>query len=260
MRRLWVGLLLLGGCETAGNGGGGVAPVPASAQVDRVEVVSAPERGGTYLLGEEVVFALTLTRGGMIEATGSAWLEFDLGLARQPAALRPTAADRLEFAYRLRRGDHDRDGVSVPAGEIVLSAGGRLRLGGEDLDLRVPGLPADPDHRVFARFDPGDPVLLDATFELPGVELSLGGTPGCATVEEMTPIVEAALGGEPGRAESLFFSGVQLGRCTLLDAGSEAIFLSAEIAGEEDSAYDLALVFAETDNWWTLGDFLNESE
>ncbi len=266
VRKLLAGGLLVTGCGGAGDPGGPLAPAPAGARVGRVEVVSTPTRGNTYLVDEELVFALTPTRGGTTELVGSAWLEFDLGLAREPAAFRPRSGEEhLEFAYRIRRGDHDGDGISVPAGEIVLSSGARLRLGGVDLDRRVPELPADPNHRVFARFRPGERVLLDASLDQPELEFELEGVPGCATVEGITPIVEAALGGEPARAESLFLSGVQLGRCALLASSGEAIFLSAEIAGEGDAVYDLVLVYdgagaSALANWWTLGGFLKEVE
>ncbi len=265
-RLLLAGLLGFAACDGASDGDGPTVPAPTgAARVDRVEWVSKPERGATYLAGETLVFALTLTRGGAIRADGSAWLEFDLGRARQPAEIRPVEGDRLEFAYRIRRGDHDRDGVGVPAGSIGLASGASLRLDGVDLDRRVPELPADPNHRVFARFRPGETVLLDATLERPGVDFELEGAPGCATREAMTPIVEAALGGEPARAESLFLAQVPLGACALLGAKREALFLSAEIAGEGEAAYDLVLVYGEAGgrgpaNWWTLGDFLNETE
>ncbi len=264
MRRLFAGLLLLVGCE---NGVGPSLPDPFAPDpvVDRIEILSAPQRGSTYLVDEELVFGVTLARGGELEAAGSAWLEFDLGLSRQVAELRPIEGERLEFAYRLRRGDHDADGVSVPGGEIALSDGGSITLDSQPIDLSLPAIPPNPDHRVFARFAPGENVLLDATFESPEVTLELEGAPGCEDLDTIEPIVEAALRGEPDRAETLFFQGVQFGRCALLDAGREAIFLDAEIGGDAGLSWDLVLVYAEgggasPSNWWTLGDFLNELE
>ena len=252
----------LAACEEEGAGPTTPDPPAGGSRIERVEMAARPASGDTWLEGEELAFAVWITSGEAVEVFGEVFLRFELGLATQPAALVSWDGPYLDFRYRIRRGDHDADGIAVPAGELALSPGGSLRVGGAELDRSVPELPPDPDHRVFARYRPGERVTLDATFERPGVELALDGAPGCAAVEEITPIVEAALGGEPARAESLFLAGAQLGRCALLRPGGEAIFLSADLGGEGEAAYDLLLVYAEGQrrgpaNWWTLGDFVN---
>ena len=119
-----------------------------------MEIVSEPAANATYLDGEELLFAVLLTSGEEVETTCEVFLIFDLGLASEPAALAAHEAGRLEFRYEIRRGDYDGDGVSVPEGELMFSAGATLQVGGADLDASVPELPADGDHRVFARHSP----------------------------------------------------------------------------------------------------------
>ena len=137
----------------------------ASALIDRVEIVSEPAANGTYLDGEELVFVVLVTSGEEVETTGEVFLIFDLGLASEPAALAASEAGRLEFRYAIRRGDYDGDGVSVPAGELMFSAGATLQVGGADLDASVPELPADGEHRVFARHSPGESLVFDTTLD-----------------------------------------------------------------------------------------------
>ena len=261
---LWV--LLLAACEegevptSPGSGG------PASALIDRVEIVSEPSANGTYLVGEELVFAVLVTSGEEVETTGEVFLIFDLGLASQPATLTAHEAGRLEFRYPIRRGDYDGDGIGVPAGELMLGAGASLRVGGADLERGIPELPADGHHRVFAHFAPGETVVFDPTLDrFPVDTLGPNEIVGCASTEDIAPIVEAVLEGNVPGAANLWSVAYQLGNCAALNENKPAIFLSARIREHRGEIYDLVLVYGSgatlgnpelPANWWTLGGFV----
>ena len=262
-------VLALSGCEEGEGGPTSPEPGgPASAQIDRVEIVSAPAANGTYLVGEELVFSVLVTSGEEVETTGEVFLIFDLGLASQPAPLTAHEAGRLEFRYGIRRGDYDGDGVSVPEGELMLGPGATLRVGGVDLDRDISQLPANVEHRVFARYAPGESLVFDTTLDrFPLESLGLTGAIGCASMEDFTGIVEAVLEGNAAGAATRFQVAWQTGNCATLTEGAPAIFLSAAIAEHRDEVYDLGLAFGPgagpggqqtTANWWTLADFLAE--
>ena len=266
-----VGALLAGalGAAGCGDGEGGPtspAPAPGNARVERVEIVSEPAAGETYLAGEELAFGVWLASGEAVEAVGEIFLVFDLGLAREPARLTHAGEDRLEFRYRIRRGDYDGDGVGVPGGELTLSPGASLRVGGAELDLRLPELPPVPEHRVFARYSPGEALAFDATLDgFPANSLGLPGAAGCAAPEDIVPVVEAVLEGNLPGAANRWSVGFGSGRCAILGEGEPAIFLSAAVSEHEGAIYDLVLAYGPGEaiggarrnaNWWTLGDFL----
>ncbi len=263
-----LGCLLLSGCEE-GEGGptGPEPPEPSNALIDRVEIASEPAANGTYLDGEELVFSVPLTSGEEIETTGEIFLIFDLGLASEPAALTGSEVGRLEFRYQIRRGDYDGDGISVPEGELMFSPGATLRIGGADLDANVPELPADGEHRVFARFSRGESLVFDTTLDrFPVDSLGLTGAVGCASIEDIVPLAEAVLERNLAGAAGLFQVAWQVGRCATLNEGAPAIFLSAAVQEHRSEIYDLVLAFGPGSfaggeaarNWWTLADFLAE--
>lgn len=262
-------LLPLAACEEGGEGPTSPEPgEPSNALIDRVEIVSEPAANGTYLEGEELVFHVLVTSGGEVETTGEVFLIFDLGLASQPAALAAHEAGRLEFRYQIRRGDYDGDGISVPEGELMFAPGATLRIGNAELDASVRELPADPGHRVFARYSPGESLLFDTTLDrFPLESLGLDGAIGCAAIEDFVGIVEAVLEGNAAGAATLFQLAWQTGGCVSLAQDTPAIFLSAAIAEHRDEIYDLVLAYGPgagpggqetTTNWWTLADFLAE--
>ena len=257
------------GCEDTGETPVTPDPVhPSNALIDRVEIVSEPEANGTYLEGEELGFAVLITSGEEVETSGEIFLIFDLGLASEPAAFSATEAGRLEFHYRIRRGDYDGDGISVPAGELMFSPGATLRIGGAEFDASVPELPADGEHRVFARFSRGESLVFDPTLDrFPAGSLGLDGAVGCASTEDIVPLVEAVLEGNLPGAASLFQVAWQTGRCAALNEGAPAIFLSAAVQEHRGERYDLVLAYGlgslpggqeAAANWWTLADFLAE--
>ena len=261
-------LCLLSACEEGDGGPTSPEPGgPSNALIDRAELVSEPAANGTYLDGEELVFSLLLTSGEEIETTGEVFLIFDLGLASQPAPLVAHEAGRLEFRYQIRRGDYDGDGISVPEGELMFSPVATLRIGGADLDVSVSELPADGEHRVFARFSQGEALVFDTTLDrFPLDSLGLNGAVGCASTEDVVPLVEAVLEGNLPGAASLFQIAWQTGRCATLNEGAPAIFLSAAVQEHRGEIYDLVLAYGPGSlpgeeiaaNWWTLADFLAE--
>lgn len=262
-------LLALAACEEGDGGPTSPDPDrPSNALIDRVELVSEPAANGTYLDGEELVFSLLLTSGEEVETTGEVFLIFDLGLASQPAALAASEAGRLEFRYQIRRGDYDGDGISVPEGELMFSPGATLRIGSADLDASVPQLPADGEHRVFARFSRGESLVFDTALDrFPVDSLGLSGAVGCASTDDIVPLVEAVLEGNLPGAASLFQVAWQTGLCATLNEGAPAIFLSAAVQEHRGEIYDLVLAYGPGSlpggqeaaaNWWTLADFLAE--
>ena len=159
--------------------------------------------------------------------------------------------------------------MGVPAGELTFAPGASLRVGGVPLDPAVPELPPVPEHRVFARYAPGQSLRFDATLDgFPVDSLGVEGAVGCAAPEDLVPIVEAVLDGNLPAAEAAWGAGFVTGRCAFLIEGEPAIFLSAAVSQHEGVIYDLVLAFGPgevvggetlTANWWTLGDFLADA-
>ena len=259
-------LVLAAACEDAPNGPSVPEPSPGLGRIERVDIVSAPASGDTWLAGEELAFAVWLSSGEQVTVSGEVFLLFEMGLATDPAALTSSDGDYLEFRYTIRRGDYDGDGLSVPAGELAVSAGGSLRVGERDLDRAVPARPADGAHRVFARFAPGETLGVDDASGRFPLDPGLAGPVGCAAFEDFVFLVEAVLDGNLAAAENRYATARGLGQCGELLVGHEAIFLTARIGEHRETVYDLALAYAPagtaggtvTANWWTLADFLHE--
>ena len=112
----------------------------------------------------------------------------------------------------------------------MFSAGATLQVGAADLDASVPELPADGDHRVFARYSPGESLVFDTTLDrFPVESLGLAGAVGCASTDDIVPLAEAVLEGNLPGAAALFQVAWQTGRCATLTEGAPAIFLSAAV-------------------------------
>ncbi len=259
--------LLLGlgltGCEESETPAAPGEP-ESEGRIVRIEVLSEAGANGTYLVGEELRFGAWVGGGETVDWTGAIWLVFDLGLARQPAALVAADGGRLEFAYAVRRGDYDGDGVSAAEGELEFGSGATLTISGQTVDAAVPALAPAPDHRVYGVHEPGEAVAFAAATEpLPGW-LASEEAVGCRNREEVEEIVRAVLAGDLARAAAGYAAGFQSGRCASLVPGGQGIFLSAAVFGEGSDIVDLVLAYGpgdtvlggETANWWTLGAFV----
>ena len=115
-------------------------------------VVSAPASGDTYEAGERIEIGIVFTRP--VAVTGSPYLEFDLGspdAAREARAnyAGGTGTQDLVFAYTVRPGDRDDDGIEIAAGSIRLNEGGiRDVESGEQAAIEYAASGVQAGHRV----------------------------------------------------------------------------------------------------------------
>ncbi|MCY4012691.1 MAG: autotransporter outer membrane beta-barrel domain-containing protein [Gammaproteobacteria bacterium] len=113
--------------------------------VDSVEIVSDAGSDSTYVPGDVVEVQVTFS--GPVHVTGEPVLTLSIGANSRLAAFASgSGTTALLFSYAVVEGDHDEDGISVPAngltgGEITDEAGNLV-----DRDFRA--LPADPGHKV----------------------------------------------------------------------------------------------------------------
>ena len=257
---------VLSGCADDGPTSPDDPDREGAGRIVRLEILSEPDAHGTYLVGEEVRLGAWVGGATTVEAEGSVWLGIALGRARQPAELVETGDERLEFAYRIRRGDYDGDGISVPAGELEFGPGAALTADGAAVDPAVLALEAQPDHRVFGKHEAGETVAFTAaTEQLPAPFASDEQAVGCRDREVLEDLVRAVLGGDFIAAASRYTFAAAAGECAELVAGEPAIFLSAAVFDDGGDVVDLVLAYGparlanaggETANWWTLGDFI----
>ena len=95
--------------------------------------------------------------------------------------------------------------------------------------------------------------------------LGLSGIVGCASTDDLVPIVEAVLERNAAGAASRWSVAYQLGNCAVLDENRPGIFLSAGVREHRGDSYDLVLAYGSAAtlgdpevaaNWWTLGGFV----
>ena len=117
------------------------------AAVVRVEIVNGPK---TYAAGEPIEIDVEFTRD--VHVTGSPVLALSVGEDTVDAGYVAGSGTRiLRFAYAVRPGDHDDDGVSIAADAL---AGGTIADdAGNAADRGFEALPADPRHTVDARIE-----------------------------------------------------------------------------------------------------------
>lgn len=229
-------------------------------------MLSEPASHGTYLAGEEVRIGASVGGASALEWEGSVWLVFDLGLASEPAELTRSEGEQAEFVYRIRRGDYDGDGISAPEGELQFGPGASLTADAGAVDPALPALEIQPDHRVFARHEPGETIVFShSVVQLPAPLVASEAAVGCREREVVEELVGAVLRGDLSAAAARYGAARIAGECAELVAGETAIFLSAAIFEEEGEVVDVVLAYgparlenggAETANWWTLGDFV----
>ena len=117
-----------------------LGPVPAS-----VSIVSAPESGDAYGLGENIQVEITFTE--LVHVTGEPVLILSIGAnSRSAGFVSGSGTAVLLFRYTVQTGDLDDDGISIATdalreGEITRATGGTV-------STRLPALPAQAGHKV----------------------------------------------------------------------------------------------------------------
>ena len=121
----------------------GVSPA-----VIRVTVVSTPDAGGVYGLGEPIRVAVEFGEEVHVTEDGGALsLVLSIGENLREATLTGgSGTDTLTFRYVIQENDSDEDGISI--GPNALQEGAIEDAAGNPVDRTFAGLAADGDHRV----------------------------------------------------------------------------------------------------------------
>ncbi|MDE0225767.1 MAG: hypothetical protein OXP28_11580 [Gammaproteobacteria bacterium] len=90
-------------------------------RVTNIAVISSPERGDTYQLGETVEVMVEFD--GAVKATGDPRLALIIGTRKRHATFSGWGSDALYFSYTVQAGDSDEDGFGIPANALVLGGG-----------------------------------------------------------------------------------------------------------------------------------------
>ena len=119
-----------------------------------VALASTPANGSDYLPGETI--AVQATWDAPVTVSGTPAIGLEVGGVTQRAGYdeaASSAAGAPVFSYVVRAQDLDRDGVSVPAGELLLGDGAALdyRDGAGAANLRHAGLDTQAGHKVKDR-------------------------------------------------------------------------------------------------------------
>ena len=120
-------------------------------------IVSAPEAGTTYGLGEDIEIEVRFDT--VIHATEDPVLVIEIGGGTAEAALvSGSGTDTLTFRYRVQEGDFDDDGISIGPGAL---REGRIEDGaGNVVEPTFVALAADPGQTVDGRVDGVIPAIL----------------------------------------------------------------------------------------------------
>ncbi len=103
----------------------------------------------TYIRGATV--EVTVTFSEAVTVQGTPQLTLDLGGTRAPAAyVRGTGTPHVVFAYTIKAGDVDSDGLAIPANALTRPAGATLQnlVGTRDARVPHPAVPAQAGHQV----------------------------------------------------------------------------------------------------------------
>ena len=140
----------------ASDGGTGRSPAATTdvtpqgpPRITLVAVTSSPglDNGTTYGAGEEIRIAVTFDQD--VEVTGNPRFRFDLGASdRQAGYDTGNGTETLVFAYTVRTGDRDDDGIGIGANVIRLNGGGIGNGAGHDAQLAHDGLGTLSRHKV----------------------------------------------------------------------------------------------------------------
>ena len=118
------------------------------AAVKRIYLISYFGSDDTYELGETLEVRVEFDRA--VTATGNPQAALTIGSETRYAALSARGSESLRFEYTVQEGDHDGDGISIPADALVLN-GGTIKHAADhtiDADLTHDAVAADPNGKV----------------------------------------------------------------------------------------------------------------
>ncbi len=116
--------------------------------VKRIYLISYFGSDDTYELGETLEVRVEFDRA--VTATGNPQAALTIGSETRYAALSARGSESLRFEYTVQEGDHDGDGISIPADALVLN-GGTIKHAADhtiDADLTHDAVAADPNGKV----------------------------------------------------------------------------------------------------------------
>ena len=148
-RRRWSAFLL------ALVAAAGLTAMEAEAQskvprVQRISFANSPEQGDTFELGEKIEVTVRFDRTVELANT-TLKLALTVGDGtRYAQSYSITNEQELNFYYRIGADDHDADGISIPAGELLLERGTFTDLADRstDAELTHGPVPADASLKV----------------------------------------------------------------------------------------------------------------
>ena len=96
---------------------------PTTPTISTVAITSSPGSDNTYATGDTITVSLTFSEA--VTVTGTPYVTIDIGGQPRNAAYTGagTATGQILFAYTVRTGDRDGDGVSVLANSLTLNGG-----------------------------------------------------------------------------------------------------------------------------------------
>ena len=134
----------------------GLAAMQAEAQsrvprIQRVSFANSPERGDAFELGEKIEVTVRFDR--TVELSNDGMLKLALAVGdgtRYAQSYSITNEQELNFYYRIGADDHDADGISIPAGELLFERGTFTDLADRstDAELTHGPVPVDASRKV----------------------------------------------------------------------------------------------------------------
>ncbi|MXY54253.1 MAG: hypothetical protein F4Y86_17220, partial [Gammaproteobacteria bacterium] len=177
--------------DDAGNVAANTAAIPVTPFiVDASEpmlvgapaITSSPKSRGTYVAGEAITVRVSFDEE--VEVTGTPRIYLTVGPRPRFAAMTGVSGADLTFAYTVRAGDTDDDGVSIAANQLRLTSGATIKdanglsVASENGVVAHDPLPDQSDHKVDAVAPmvesvaitsapgSGDAYLIDETIEV----------------------------------------------------------------------------------------------
>ncbi len=115
--------------------------------VKRVALISFPERGDMYGLGETVKVIVEFDRA--VKATGSPRVALNVGTQTRYATLYSRGRQHFTFNYTVQEEDRDEDGISIAANALALNGGTiTATVGTTDVDLTHRAAVSEPRSKV----------------------------------------------------------------------------------------------------------------